>query len=389
MAILYKDGEVGTRPSTTAYSFADGEGKISASGYRSDMVHVLGGREFTSEWEVLPKGKTPPLFSLEQHENLRLDISYRPDSEGGSRVSSSVLGWKDRPILKDSGHHVINLVDVQSSGSALLAQGDAAHPGDRDPSVGSSPAGLDSVQGPLNAEVAGVDVETSTSGWSDSDVDSVQLDDSDAGGADSVLAAQAKDLFCGEDIKRVDPTVKWSQEDLTQFCLSCKQSDFQVPDDHLKNNEVSKPVKTSAVNHASHVQACGSTGQVAFSAVSSEPKVNENATANNEQNPKILEKLDQLEKSDENLKNLGFDQKIFKENFIGPYSVAEILKMHYQWYHCSAGQIIKRLTCLDLPTKNLNFEVIQKILQRCPFVCLVCVYWTPHFYWLRPGLFVD
>ena len=362
-----KDGEVGTRPSTTAYSFADGEGKISASGYRSDMVHVLGGREFTSEWEVLPKGNAPPLFSLEQHENLRLDISYRPDSEGGSRVSSSVLGWKDRPILKDSGHHVINLVDVQSSGSALLAQGDAAHPGDRDPSVGSSPAGLDSVQGPLNAEVAGVDVETSTSGWSDSDVDSVQLDDSDAGGADSVLAAQAKDLFCGEDIKRVDPTVKWSQEDLTQFCLSCKQSDFQVPDDHLKNNEVSKPVKTSAVNHASQVQACGSTGKVAFSAVSSEPKVNENATANNEQNPKILEKLDQLEKSDENLKNLGFDQKIFKENFIGPYSVAEILKMHYQWYHCSAGQIIKRLKCLDLPTKNLNFEVIQKILQRCPF----------------------
>ena len=75
----------------------------------------------------------------------------------------------------------------------------------------------------------------------------------------------------------------------------------------------------------------------------------------------------ELEKDNKNLEKLGFDKPIFRENFIGPYSVAEILKLHYQWYHCSAGQILKRLKCLDLPSKNLNFDTIQKVLMKCPF----------------------
>ena len=240
----FEDGVVDMRPSTTAYSFADGEGKTSKSGYQADLLHVLGGKEMQSEWEVLPKGKTPPLFSLEQHENLYLDISYRPDSAGGSRMSSSLLGWKDRPILKDGGHHVINLVECSRPGvSALLAQGCVPENSNISPEHGPPTAD------PGEKVTLGCDEDSVTNaGVALAEADSVigqsDSEDSDSGGEDpKVFLATAKQV-----IQLLPDGCTWDDSDLTQFCLATKDSrDHEDVEDHLKNN-VNKKTKGQSVS---------------------------------------------------------------------------------------------------------------------------------------------
>jgi hypothetical protein len=85
--------ESNRRESHTTYSFADGEGKRTKPGFKSDITVLMGGKRCKSEWEILSKGKTAPLLSLPQAKNLNFDVKFRPE---GCFVTSAPLGWKNK-----------------------------------------------------------------------------------------------------------------------------------------------------------------------------------------------------------------------------------------------------------------------------------------------------
>jgi hypothetical protein len=97
------------RETHTRFAFADGGGTTTKPGYKADMAVLLGGKKCKSEWEVLAKGTTPPLWSLPQSKNMHFDVKFRP---WGCTVSSEKLGWLDKPMVEHQGHLLVNLVET-------------------------------------------------------------------------------------------------------------------------------------------------------------------------------------------------------------------------------------------------------------------------------------
>jgi hypothetical protein len=59
------------------------------------------------------------------------------------------------------------------------------------------------------------------------------------------------------------------------------------------------------------------------------------------------------------------EKLITKKFVVGQYTEAEITKLHHQWNHCPAGQLLRKIKHLGLPCSRLNFQKIDEILQKC------------------------
>ena len=352
MNLLKKAGisqpQTNQRQSQTRYSFADGDGNTKTPGYKADIASIFNGKVCRSEWEVLDKGKTPPLFSLDQTKNLWFDASFRP---WGVTVSSEKLGWVNKEVIEKGGHLQINMVDTGPRG--VLATGECEQ--DVPTALADTPAPTDNeAKGDRKAPSPENNTPTLVDNgeWEGYESDSEK--DSDNPGLDLVaLEAQAKS--CGGNGDGISDkggnpdTVNPDQPPDSAFFTLINSATTVWGDDPVTVSIVEHCKCASNAEHGEELNSPGDYKDPNYQTDSGSPA----AVCDPKKNQRKIGKINSNNKE--------------PAWMVGPYHASEILKLHSQWQHCRAGQLLKRLKARDLPHAGLNFENVQKVLQRCTF----------------------
>ncbi len=334
------------RASNTRYSFADGDGTTKTPGYKADIASVFNGKVCRSEWEILDKGTTPPLFSLEQTKNLHIDAQFRP---WGVTISSAKTGWHNKEIIEKGGHLKFNMIDMGTQGKAYTTgeckQAVPVGPLDTPaatgceaeevfkappPATNTTPTFVADEQWGAERSDAGssdtcvIDLEAlsaQANAWGGTDVDNHADKELTSNTVDTNHSPTSEFFALINSDATVFDTDPYTM-DVREFCYCARNSDV-VDLDTNSPLDVKEPNNKPSGNPANKNKAkeSGKRGK---------------ATSNNK-----------------------------KPDLVGPYTASQILKLHCQWDHCPAGQMLKRLKYRDLPHHGLDFDNVNNVLLRC------------------------
>jgi len=395
-----------TEESKAKFTFGDGTGKATKAGRKVTVAVAINGKPFETEFECLNQGKTPPLISLPQMENLHIDISLRP---GCSTISSEKLGFKDKPLERQNGHVVLNLAELFSSYVA-----------ENEESANEVVQIKESVPPVTNLAPRGVTTEVSTDDPDQQDITAAAVEKI----SDPTLSENTDSLFAAWDAIIAEHEKITGMPDLSENSddgafQPITESDKNVPTAELnfdsltaldfsgifKIEELTLPGdRSSEALEASYREA-----EVLLSRLEQHlhaAQVLEGECLDHDPIDKLIfESHKDLEKLPKQLKTPTNSNKNNKNNKVakgkkkktlsepagtvptvvtpttsrsvqcgpsrktvpgGIYTEQELLKIHSNWNHCSAGQLKRRLGWGSFPQPRLSTEVLAEILTKCP-----------------------
>ncbi|MAD43610.1 MAG: hypothetical protein CMH98_01275, partial [Oceanospirillaceae bacterium] len=312
----YHAPENNPRPSQAVFSFAEGSGKTAKPAYKTDLTAILNGKKCRSEWEVLPNGHTPPLFSLPQCKRLGMVVEF---GEEGCYASSAPLGWKRKTIVESNGHLLINLVDTDVMESAAVAD----HHCNETEKTG---ADMEVEKTPISADTSGFEEPAVVDNEMPSELDT-----------ESDLSSIADGEFCrlvtGEDDEDSDARLFWE-------CLQTTDSEFE-------NDELTEKLRrTLSIDPSiAEIGKVIDENQMAVSTPDTELSLPEKKVMKSPRKDHLLK---------------------VKDDMIGGFTKKELMHLHEIWHHCPAGQMLRKLKCLNAPRKGITFEALDFLLQSCP-----------------------
>jgi len=326
---------ISTEPSYTSYGFADGGKSPTYADHLAEIITLLGGQQFETKWEVLKAGTTPFLFSLPQMKNLYMNIYCTPD---GCFLTSERLGWIDRPLQEQAGHLVINLAETaadipinekdnvtKSSNSYLEETAFNAGLGD------TSAASAAEIE--LDSDLALVD------GWDDS------------ASTSTIPYTGLSELVL--DPAELDPQLETTLQS-TDSNTFCKEG---VPEHTHQPSLNTKARKTDALLCAAEASAESlSCSQKHFEKCML--SIHEHEWCHDDMSREFFKDFHEC-----------FDaksRKKMKDLKIGPFSEAEVLRLHEAFGHCSSGQLRRKMNNLGYPCSSiLSRNKLNSILAKC------------------------
>ena len=381
--------------STAKFTFGDGSGNATKAGRKVTVAVNINGSPFETEFECLEKGKTPPLISLPQMENLEIDLKLRP---GCSTISSARLGFENKPLERQNGHVVLNLAELMGCYTVEKINARIADPQQNlAPKITESGKNSpdEDTQETLIAPAAADEDLSRFSVISNNNTDSLYAAWDAILDQDELLSSTLeRSLLTGDDASYPDTeSADLSSAELALEPLTALEFSgiFNTEELKLSGENSHDALQSSFLEAEELLRRC-----------------NEHVTAANapdclcssEKSTDPLHALEQIVHGTKNLKNNKKQNKNKTNNKSkkgnktlppsvgsppspsraigtqagpsrktvpgGVYTEAELLKIHTNWNHCSAEQMKRRLKWGSFPQPRLSIQALADVLTKCP-----------------------